>query len=335
MKDLYKRLGVSPGVARAILTEAIDRNPDTSLKTAAREILLSEHRAEYDNAHAQLRRIGQLRANLGLAHATAWQQTNSSDFDVSARGHHSQLKALRDEIQHKQQTHTDGSLVPRRAWWDTSLRASAILIGLGMWIWYLLPANEPATESHVSRSFDATPDSATNQSTREIPATASSKADYEEVDLEQAKRNGSNAPAAVFGPSRPMPQTGVIFRAQRSKRTWPELRIRSGNRAGNFFVKVISDDTKQEAARLFVRSGEVATITLPPGDYRVRYASGSNWFGEGQYFGPETVVAEGVDAVELRAIKSATGYQLVGGELTLEKQVDGNFADREIAMEDF
>ena len=332
MKDLYKRLGVSPGVARALLSEAIERHPDTALKASAREVLLSERREAYDNALAQLRRIGQLRANLGLAHTELWQQTQSGDFDVSARGHQSQLQALRDDIQRNQQTHAESGSAPRRPRWNTALRALAIFAGLGVWIWYLLASNGPVNESRTTRSGDAATESVTHQSTADGATKPPPQFVYDEVELDQVNRE---ARTSTLGPPIEMPQTGVVFRAQRSKKAWPELRVKSGNRAGNFFVKVLLDGTTREVAHLFVRSGEVASITLPPGEYKVRYASGAQWFGEKEWFGPKTMAAEGVDAIELRVIKSATGYQLLGGELTLEKQVDGNFADHAISIENF
>jgi hypothetical protein len=317
MKDLYKRLGVSPGVAISLLKDAIDRHSDENVRLAARAILLSEQRRSYDNAHAQLRRIGQLRANLGLTHSELWLQSRTADFDVPARGHHSQLDALRESIRGNEHSPADSTAGSRRAWWDTALRALAILAGLALWIWFLLPSSEPSREPDVEQQR------ALSDLAEQLPE----KNPRQATTLEN--RVPSNSPPI------PMPPTGVVYRAKRSKTTWPELRIRSGHRAGNFFVKVIELNSQREAARIFVRSGEAASTTLPPGKYVVRYANGAVWYGEEQLFGPRTAVAEGVDPIELRLIESADGFQLLGGELTLEKQVDGNFADRVIELEEF
>src|SRR5262245_61445377 len=99
MKDLYMRLGVFPNAGPGILSDAIEAHPNKAVQAAARTILLSsDKRVQYSVAHMQLKRIAQLRSNLGLHRTDLWTKCDVEDFDVAPRGHQSQLRALRNSV---------------------------------------------------------------------------------------------------------------------------------------------------------------------------------------------------------------------------------------------
>jgi hypothetical protein len=129
--------------------------------------------------------------------------------------------------------------------------------------------------------------------------------------------------------------TGALTAACRYRSDWPELRITSGESAGDFFVRIVTFDSSIERCRAFVRTGETARLSLRDGSYEVRYASGPRWYGENQLFGEETELLKGTDPITLRVISMSGGYQLQGGELILEKQIGGNFPDQAISPTEF
>ncbi|MDR5906967.1 hypothetical protein [Franzmannia qiaohouensis] len=95
MRDLYKRLGLSPDASKEAIRTAIDTCQHSALKADAQMVLQVESRRdEYDALHTTLCDIGLLRARLGLTHGAYWQDSVANDFSLppdSARSRHEEL----------------------------------------------------------------------------------------------------------------------------------------------------------------------------------------------------------------------------------------------------
>ena len=82
MRDLYRRLGVSPKASLREIQKAVQSCSDARLKEDATEVLLSEGRRQtYDQVHTALADMEILRAKLGLSKGDNWQGLQSQDFE--------------------------------------------------------------------------------------------------------------------------------------------------------------------------------------------------------------------------------------------------------------
>lgn len=56
----------------------------------------------------------------------------------------------------------------------------------------------------------------------------------------------------------------------------------------HFFVKLEDSTTREQVLGVFLRAGESVRTKVPIGTFRLKYASGREWYGEKLLFGPET-----------------------------------------------
>ena len=95
MRDLYKRLGISPAASDTEISAAIEACQHTALKAEASVVLdVKSRREEYDRLHTLLCDIGRLRARLGLSHGQYWLDNAANDFSMSPDNDHSRHDAL-------------------------------------------------------------------------------------------------------------------------------------------------------------------------------------------------------------------------------------------------
>ncbi|MBV9081806.1 MAG: J domain-containing protein [Acidobacteriaceae bacterium] len=95
-------------------------------------------------------------------------------------------------------------------------------------------------------------------------------------------------------PVLPLPPTGEIEtqRAIHRHATLAPLKVVTAAGGPNYYVKIVDWETHMPALVFFIRSGEVATVKMPVGDYELRYAAGAKWYGEEYLFGPTTKYAK-------------------------------------------
>jgi hypothetical protein len=75
MRNLYKRLGVPIDATKDELLQAIIRSSDASVKSDAECVLLnSKSKCIYDQTHATLTSIAQIRHGLGLTTKPNWNE---------------------------------------------------------------------------------------------------------------------------------------------------------------------------------------------------------------------------------------------------------------------
>lgn len=95
MRDLYRRLRVSPAAEPAIIEAALADQPDAELCRRVRGVLLvGPRRTAYDRVYPTLRQMAGLRERLGLEEGHWARQQPHSDFD----GHPEGSARLRDPL---------------------------------------------------------------------------------------------------------------------------------------------------------------------------------------------------------------------------------------------
>ena len=134
-------------------------------------------------------------------------------------------------------------------------------------------------------------------------------------------------------PIQPLPANGT------SRRYWTRseeellapLRIVTAGGSPNYFIKVVDWERGTPILTVFVRSGQTVNVKVPLGSYRLKYASGTEWYGEKHLFGPETAYSRAQDRFDF----AVAGSQVSGYTVELIKQVGGNLKTAAIRPEDF
>jgi hypothetical protein len=84
---------------------------------------------------------------------------------------------------------------------------------------------------------------------------------------------------------------------------------------------------------IFVHGGTTVNVDVPLGVFEVRYASGTNWFGYGDLFGPKpyTVYSKADRFFDFQVV----GNEIRGYTITLYNVANGNLSTTEIAESEF
>lgn len=122
--------------------------------------------------------------------------------------------------------------------------------------------------------------------------------------------------------------TGFLKRASRSGIS--PLTIKTGPGA-NYFVRLVDLSSKKREAEIFIIGGETFSGKMPLGRYRIRYASGSTWYGEKLRFGASTSYSEASETFEFRKDRS----HVYGYTIELIMQIGGNLSTHAISAKDF
>lgn len=99
----------------------------------------------------------------------------------------------------------------------------------------------------------------------------------------------------------------------------------------HYYVKIVHAYTGQNVKSVFIRSGGKVEIDVPLGDYKVKYATGVNWYGRKYLFGPKTSVAICDDDFEF----AVEGVHIKGYTLELIQQQGGNLHTSMISLDEF
>lgn len=97
----------------------------------------------------------------------------------------------------------------------------------------------------------------------------------------------------------------------------------------NYYIKLC--DTKKNAqtvAIFFIRAGETLKTTVPSGNYKIKYGSGGDWYGEKELFGEFSQYGES----EILNFFS-DGYSSQGNTVSLYQRVDGNLHTNRIGRD--
>lgn len=154
--------------------------------------------------------------------------------------------------------------------------------------------------------------------------------------IEAAKISVKAQQAADLESSRsPLPVSGLYQQLALSARFesaggLPALRITAPNEA-SYFIKLTLSTELHPLFTMFVRAGETAEVPVPFGTYQIKMASGSQWYGKRNLFGPDT----GYTKIDMPMDFDLQGTQLRGHEITLSKVRDGNLRPVPINADEF
>nr|WP_245727119.1 hypothetical protein [Paracoccus isoporae] len=113
------------------------------------------------------------------------------------------------------------------------------------------------------------------------------------------------------------PPAGLMWNRSGLPATLP-LQIRSQGGADHV-VTLIDPEIGEQVLAGYVRGGSFFRILVPPGEWRIRIASGQLWRGEAALFGPDTTVLELPEPLQFMAGHS----RLNGHVLTIENSDAG------------
>ena len=111
------------------------------------------------------------------------------------------------------------------------------------------------------------------------------------------------------------------------------FRVHTPHDGGHYYLKLVNaSNPKQSVLAFFMRPNSVFETKVPLGAYKLRYASGTEWFGPRHLFGP--CRASFFEAQSVLNF-TRTGNRLSGHEIRLIKQVGGNLETRNVDEDDF
>ena len=101
----------------------------------------------------------------------------------------------------------------------------------------------------------------------------------------------------------------------------------------NYFVKLVDNATGANKIGVFVKGGQGIEVTVPAGQYRMRYATGDTWRGIQHLFGPGKMTSYQESSDILNFNESGGYYNGYTVELIL--QTDGNMDTHSIPASSF
>ncbi len=118
---------------------------------------------------------------------------------------------------------------------------------------------------------------------------------------------------------------------KRSRDITAPLKIVTYDGSPNYYVKLVDLNTQAPVLFLFIQSGESVSTQVPLGRYELRVANGGTWYGEAYLFGLLTSYSK----ADAELTFEREGDKVAGYTLQLQKQVDGNLRETQIAASDF
>jgi curved DNA-binding protein CbpA len=130
-------------------------------------------------------------------------------------------------------------------------------------------------------------------------------------------------------PPQPLPNTGDTNNPSLVGVAPLDVKTSAGD--SHYWLKVVDYYTNQEVVSYFIRGGDTLNVMLPEGTYKIKYASGLNWYGPDKLFGNDTAYAEAQDIFTF----SSNGYSYSGYTIELIPQAGGNLQTTELSKEQF
>ncbi len=152
---------------------------------------------------------------------------------------------------------------------------------------------------------------------------------YQEKQISKAKED-ARISYELLHPIQSLPENGQLLIAPKEEKIMAPFSIKTSG-AENHFVKLEDIKTGKTVMAIFIHSGNTVETTVPLGTYKLKYAAGSNWYGEKELFGSDTVcsVANETFTFEIQ------GNQIVGNTVELILQSKGNLYTTDISVSAF
>ena len=177
------------------------------------------------------------------------------------------------------------------------------------WIWFLLVCGIVAGLAAFNNSSNSTP------SRPSAPANSPQAEAFK--------------PAPSLLTPEPLINHGEVSNLTGHSSVAPFRVVTSGS--GYYLVKLVDRVTGRDAFYLFVHGGRTAEVDVPLGNYELRYASGTTWYGIEHLFGSETVYSKSPTPMNF----TFDGHSYSGNSVTLYLVRDGNMRTQRIRKAEF
>lgn len=191
------------------------------------------------------------------------------------------------------------------------------------WGWYLVLGL--IVFAIISSALNPAP--ARKQSTTLTKPPSGQKGDiFDQIAIEPPRK----AEPTFSEPVQPLPINGAIKRYVEDEAIAP-LKITTRESGNHYFVKIVDWYTNRLVCTVFIRSGQFVSLDVPLGTYKLKYATGEQWYGTKFLFGPATTysVADKQFDFEIR------GDHVSGYTVELYLRPHGNLKTNRISAEEF
>ena len=128
----------------------------------------------------------------------------------------------------------------------------------------------------------------------------------------------------------PIPVNGAVEMYVTDEAIAP-LKILTRESGNHYFVKIVDWYTNKLICTVFICLGQSVSLDLPLGSYKLKYATGSQWYGVKFLFGKETVYSVADKKLDFEK----HGDKVSGYTVELFLQPNGNLRTKRIAAEEF
>lgn len=326
MRNLYNQLKISSQASHDRIVKAIDREIRSYLKEEAKFVLLNKDRKRvYDRCNDSLIKIGKLRANLGLNHAPNWVGHNFTDYHYSPTRNVSIIEEIinpKTESQNKTAQNKEGPThnfsSDKPPYFQDPVTWFFILFGgIILLIAFMSISNENSQNFSVSEPTSKTDNFATEKFIDDV--------------ISDSDGLTSDEPAFNKEPV-PLPVNGYTYNYTSSEELAP-FQIKVPWNSDHYFVKMENYYSGSLEYIIFIRAGQSVEIEVPLGTYRVKYATGEDWYGMADLFGPGIMTSRFVADEIFRFENKGTYYS--GYTVELIEQVGGNLDTRRVSASEW
>lgn len=127
-----------------------------------------------------------------------------------------------------------------------------------------------------------------------------------------------------------LPKNGAAMRYFTEEAIAP-LKIITKESGQHYFVKIVDWYSGKTVLTIFIRSGQSVNVDLPLGSYKIKYATGKQWYGKTYLFGHETTYSEADKKLDFEV----HGSQVSGYTIELFLQRHGNLKTKKISAAQF
>ncbi|PWU16351.1 MAG: hypothetical protein C5B50_13820 [Verrucomicrobia bacterium] len=193
---------------------------------------------------------------------------------------------------------------------------------------------------HALDANSGSDSSSTTASSREANRSRSVRTTYAEPALGYVQPGGRSrrlevAPEPIFSePEQPFPNPGALnfsYSFASYNGTTAPLKVTTKPSDGYYVMKLVDWGSGEFVANYFINSGSTLSVDVPLGSYKLKFASGSRWYGLKHLFGPSTQYSY----IPQRMDFYLSGDYAEGHRIELIPQVGGNLETRDMKPEDW
>jgi hypothetical protein len=163
----------------------------------------------------------------------------------------------------------------------------------------------------------------TMESCGSTPTSVSKRSAAPTYSAKKYVQSTAPVPTAVsqvdYGDPQERPKTGLLHKYTSASRS-AEFRASSEDPGMNYLIKLIDNGNDKLEYVFFVRSGETLDLKVAYGEYKMRYAAGTQWYGEENLFGAESQCRESAETLNFyKSGSTIHGVQVVFYKTMLTK----------------